>query len=382
MDLEKTTLSTPQKDNNFTEILIVLISVVVISALVLGLVFGLSKDKDKDKVNSTNSTNSTNNTIDVLNSYNNTDELIEKYKVLNPTVVKPGMEKNIQNRLLTGFENWNRGFETWKEWGNILYTNESIYNVHGCRLNLKHYQQAMDISLQQADIIMGDFHNMLITDIFCGIHYDFITNGRKSRVMEFVRFKDYGDALGTRVSEGWGSTKDSSYDGLKNFQGDDESRVQEEQIFYVVNYQIPSNETDLKKKYPIKYKTEYIDQNADEILNIILEGFDKWNTGINDYEDWVRNNYDSNANSSSLDERDRTREEYIKEMKELCETYEIKKKYFDNILIRGNWAALHYRYTREKKPLTGEDIYAGDRMQFLKFEEKDGGLKIVNCWTQ
>lgn len=375
MDLEKPTMSVPRKDNNFKEILIVLISVVALAALVLGLVFGLSKDHDKDKDKEEDEP-------DIVNSYNNTDELIEKYKVMNPTEVRDGIEKRVQNRLLTGFENWNRGFKAWKAWGNILYTNESIYNVHGCRLNLEHYQQAMDISLQQANITMGDFHNMLITDNYCGIHYDFLTNGRKSRVMEFVRFKEYGEPLGARVSEGWGSTKDTSYDGLKNFQGDDESRVQEEQIFFVQNYQIPSNETDLKKKYPIKYKTEYIDDNAEDILKIILEGFDAWNKGIDDYKVWVTNNYDSTANSSSLDERDRTRDEYIKEMEELCNNNEIKKKYFDNILIRGNWAALHYRYTREPKPLTGENIYVGDRMQFLKFEEKNGVLKIANSWIQ
>lgn len=375
MDLEKPTMSVPRKDNNFKEILIVLISVEALAALVLGLVFGLSKDHDKDKDKEEDEP-------DIVNSYNNTDELIEKYKVMNPTEVRDGIEKRVQNRLLTGFENWNRGFKAWKAWGNILYTNESIYNVHGCRLNLEHYQQAMDISLQQANITMGDFHNMLITDNYCGIHYDFLTNGRKSRVMEFVRFKEYGEPLGARVSEGWGSTKDASYDGLKNFQGDDERRVQEEQIFFVQNYQIPSNETDLKKKYPIKYKTEYIDDNAEDILKIILEGFDAWNKGIDDYKVWVTNNYDLTANSSSLDERDRTRDEYIKEMEELCNNNEIKKKYFDNILIRGNWAALHYRYTREPKPLTGENIYVGDRMQFLKFEEKNGVLKIANSWIQ
>jgi len=375
MDLEKPTMSVPRKDNNFKEILIVLISVVALAALVLGLVFGLSKDHDKDKDKEEDEP-------DIVNSYNNTEELIEKYKVMNPTEVRDGIEKRVQNRLLTGFENWNRGFKAWKAWGNILYTNESIYNVHGCRLSLEHYQQAMDISLQQANITMGDFYNMLITDNYCGIHYDFLTNGRKSRVMEFVRFKEYGEPLGARVSEGWGSTKDASYDGLKNFQGDDESRVQEEQIFFVQNYQIPSNETDLKKKYPIKYKTEYIDDNAEDILKIILEGFDAWNKGIDDYKVWVTNNYDSTANSSSLDERDRTRDEYIKEIEELCNNNEIKKKYFDNILIRGNWAALHYRYTREPKPLTGENIYVGDRMQFLKFEEKNGVLKIANSWIQ
>ena len=49
MDLEKPIMSVPRKDNNFKEILIVLISVEALAALVLGLVFGLSKDHDKDK---------------------------------------------------------------------------------------------------------------------------------------------------------------------------------------------------------------------------------------------------------------------------------------------------------------------------------------------
>ena len=49
--------------------------------------------------------------VDILNSYNNTDELIKKFPVMYPTTVKPGLERNIQNRLLTGFENWNRGYE-------------------------------------------------------------------------------------------------------------------------------------------------------------------------------------------------------------------------------------------------------------------------------
>ena len=55
---------------------------------------------------------------------------------------------------------------------------------------------------------------MLITGEFTAIHYDFLKgvegNLNKSRVMEFVKFKDYGGDLGTRVVEGWGSTKDKS----------------------------------------------------------------------------------------------------------------------------------------------------------------------------
>ena len=247
---------------------IVLICTVCVLALVFGLVFGLRKNNEEvpntDKEEKDEE-------IDVLNSYNNTKELIKKYPVINNTTVLPGLEEKIQNRLLTGFENWNRGFKTWKAWGNILYTNDSIYNVHGARLSLAHYQAAMDISLKQAKILMGDFHNMLITDDFTAIHYDFITEKEGSRtvgkVMEFVKFKDYGNELGTRVVEGWGSTKDNSYYGLIQFQKE-EKEEQERQDNYNLNYVIPEKE-DLKEKYPIKYKTSYIDENSDDILKII-----------------------------------------------------------------------------------------------------------------
>ena len=83
--------------------IVVGISIIAVLALVLGLVLGLRKKDKTDK-----------NEQGVLNSYDNTEELIKKYPVINPTTVLEEIEKNIQNRLLTGFENWNRGFDTWK----------------------------------------------------------------------------------------------------------------------------------------------------------------------------------------------------------------------------------------------------------------------------
>ncbi|MBQ3800614.1 MAG: hypothetical protein II837_09995, partial [Treponema sp.] len=74
----------------------------------------------------------------------------------------------IENRLLTGFENWNRGFDAWKSWGTILYTDDSIYNVHGVRLTLAEYQAAMNVTLKQANIQMGDFQNIIICDDWAG----------------------------------------------------------------------------------------------------------------------------------------------------------------------------------------------------------------------
>ena len=360
-------------EKNILFLIIIVISILCVLALVLGLVFGLRKEDDEDS-----------NETGVLNSYDNTEELKKKYPTNNPTKIINYLESNIQNRLLTGFENWNRGFETWKAWGNILYTNESIYNVHGARLSLASYQNAMDVSLQQQTIIMGDFHNMLITGEFAAIHYDFYSGTQepltKSRVMEFVRFTDYGGNLGTRVVEGWGSTKDNSTDGLKKFQADKEKAEQEAQDNYITNYFIPKSD-DLKVKYIIKNPTVYIDTNAKDILEILLNGFDSWNKGIESFKEWINEAYDSNAISSSLEQKDRTMEEYKNNLTELFKTQTIEKLYFENILIRDNWAALHYRF-RNKTVGNDEKIDTGDRMEFFKFEEIEGKLKIIGNWIQ
>ena len=78
-----------------TMLIVSIISGAAVIGLTLGLVLGLkntpSKYNDSEEENV------------VLDSYDNTDELIKKYKVLNPTTVNEGIEKRIQNRLLTGF---------------------------------------------------------------------------------------------------------------------------------------------------------------------------------------------------------------------------------------------------------------------------------------
>ena len=356
---------------------ITLIVVIIVLAIVLGLVFGLRKSEEEKK----QTPDKEDDKIDVLNLYNNTAELIKLFPVINNTTVLPDIEEKIQNRLLTGFVNWNRGFKTWKAWGNILYTNESIYNVHGARLSLAHYQAAMDISLQQADIQMGAFHNMLITGNFCAIHYDFTTKGKTSKVMEFVRFTDYGSETNpdTRVVEGWGSTKDDSYYGLINFQGKEEREEQEKQNKFNLDYQIPTTDN-LTEKYNITYPTKYLDENADDIFQILLKGFDEWNEGASNYIQWVNEYFAENATSSSLDERVRNMDQYKSEINERFQKEKITKLYFDNVLIRENWAALHYRFRTENLKSTNKTV--GDRMEFYKFQEIEGNLKIVANWIQ
>ena len=262
----------------------------------------------------------------------------------------------------------------------LLYIPESIYNVHGARLSLASYQAAMDVTLQQATILMGDFHNMLITDKYCAINYEITTNGRKSKVMEFVQFAQT-DEHGTYVNEGWGSTKDSTCDGLRaGFQAAAERTEQDNLENELLSLEIPSS-NDLKEKYPIKYPTDYSAE-EEKKLEIILEGFDAWNNGIEAYKAWVDEAYDKNAKSSGLNEVERTMDEYKKEMEELCNEKTITKLRFDNVLIREDWAGIHYRYRIEEDSEKGIEKYVGDRMQFLKFQEIGGSLKIVASWIQ
>ena len=240
-------------------------------------------------------------------------------------------------------------------------------------MTLAQYQKSMDVTLKRYKIELGQFHNMVINGDYTAIYYDQYQGEQRTpgTVMEFVRFKDYGEELGTRVVVGWGGTKGSSFDSMRIYQDDQQRMIQDEQINLLLHYQIPTTGT-LREKYPILYPVEYLDNvQANKYIDIILEGFDKWNTGIDDYITWIDQGYTNNATSYGLNREQRKIKNYKEAMKQLDETYEIKKLYFDNILIRDNWAALHYRYRRVNR--ADNTAYVGDRMQFLKFVEEEGG---------
>ena len=85
--------------------------------------------------------------------------------------------------------------------------------------------------------------------------------------------------------------------------------------------------------------TTYIDDNAESILSIILTGFDEQNIGIDNFKHWINVNYVSNAISTYNDnDNSRTLDEYKTELDELFKQKTIEKLYFDNVLIRDNWA--------------------------------------------
>ncbi len=317
--------------------------------------------------------------VDIVNDYNNTDELKAKFPVVNETPVADGIGKAIENRLLTGFENWNRGFDAWKAWGDILYTEDSIYNVHGARLTLAEYQQSMDIMLKQMGMLMGDFNNMVICDDWAAIHYDITTvkgdEKKPGTVMEFVQFKDYGDELGTRVVEGWGGPKDESYEGMTKFQSDEEKEIQKKQNEEILSYEIPDTD-DLAKKYPVKNPTTDNSENADTMREAILKDFDNFNKGAEAYAEWAEELFTDDAKISVRgEEYDRTG--YIDLEKAAEKEKKTTKLYFDNMLISGDWVAIHYRTVTED-PATGAKDN-GDRMEFFRFNE-DG--KVDLCYKK
>jgi hypothetical protein len=98
---------------------------------------------------------------------------------------------------------------------------------------------------------------------------------------------------------------------------------------------------------------------------------------------WVENNYINDAlicGLYGLDGTTRTKAEYITAMNQLATSQKIERLYFDNILIRDNLAALHYRYRSED--LTNHEKSVGDRMQFLKFKEEGSVYKIEGSWIK
>jgi len=365
---------------NTIRILTVSLTALTMMAVAVGC--GANTDSSLSKVEANSSLGQS--TVSVSDSYDNTEELAATFPIMNPTPIETELEKNIQNRLLNGFENWNRGYDAWEAWGDILYTEDSLYNVHGVKLTLKEYQSAMNAQLKSTDIQMGNFNNMIINDDWAAIRYDISSTDRKTQqssdgsVMEFVHFKDYGDPLGTRVVEGWAGTKGADFDGLTSFQTEDAKVAQQAELDAIVNAKIPDT-TDLETKYPVTYPTPINTDMAKKIQNAILNDFDKWNQGADTWIKWADTYYDSNLQYHTNAET-MTLSEYKASVKNTAESTDVKRIRFDNMLISGDWAAIHYRITNEDTT-TGEKT-AGDVMQFLHFVEDGNSLKVIESWTK
>lgn len=304
------------------------------------------------------------NGITITNSYDNTEDLLKKFPVEHPTAIDTETGKKIENRLLTGFENWNRGISAWRAWGNILYTKDSVYDVHGARLTLLEYQNLMAVMLKQVDIKMGAFHNILINDDWTVIRYDISTNGKPGATMEFVNFRDYGKELGVRVVEGWGGPRDGSFASMSRMQTNEEKTAQIRADAELFAYQIPDS-SDLEKKYPVRHPTKPVSRNAAAMKTQILKAFDAWNQGQKAFVENAAGIFTGDARIQLPHLRDVSVSEYVKEAAAFCADTRREKKYFDSILISDDWAAYHFRFV--DTDLASGRQAAGDGMHFIHF---------------
>ena len=225
-------------------------------------------------------------------------------------------------------------------------------------------------TLGKMSIAMGNFNNMLIVGNYCAIYYDIIIGKNRGTTMEFVQFTDYGtpEKPDVRVVEGWGGVKDDTYYNSLARQGSAEKQVEEEQNNFLLSYNPEGS-------FFIKYPTNNNDSRG--FTDIILEGFDEWNKGKDTYLDLVDKYFHENV-TSKYGNTERNMTQYKAGINKLFDEQNITKLYLDNLLVRDDWVAIHYRYRSIDKQNTKVKI--GDRMEFFKFDKEE--LKIVGNWIK
>lgn len=306
-----------------------------------------------------------------------TEELLERFPIVYETPAETDMAKKIQNRMLNGFNTWNLGYDAWEHWGEVLYSEDSIYNVHGAHLTLAEYQASMNMALQATDIQMGQFRNMILSDNWAAIRYDTSMTNRQtgettySPVTEFVRFADFGER-GAKVDEGWGSIRDASMQGMLYFMTDEEKAYQQELDDAILNIVLPEME-DLEEKYPITYPTEISTEMGDAIKALVLSEFDAWNNGS--WNEWADQNCTDDI-VYTLDNHDITLEEAKSELSQKIKDLHVQRVRLDNLIVSEDWAGIHYWnvITDENGVRTPMDT-----MAFMHFVNTDAGIKADLC---
>ncbi len=248
-----------------------------------------------------------------------TDELLKSFPIEYQTPAETDLNKKVQNRMLNGFNRWNMGYDAWEHWGEVLYHDDSIYNVNGVKLTLKEYQQAMDVSLKKLDIRMGTFKNMVLVDDWMAIQYDIVNIDRETgkenpgTTMEFAKFGDYGE-LGAKVDEGWGGVKNESYSGTMHFQTEEEQKAQQEFMDELTSTVLEDTD-DLEAKYPVVYPTTIDTEIGEKMKTAILNDFESWNQGADKWEEWTEEFYTEDAAMNYLGD-DISMDDYKAEMKD------------------------------------------------------------------
>ena len=309
-----------------------------------------------------------------------TDELLKTFPIEYQTPAETELSKKIQNRMLNGFNRWNMGYDAWEHWGEVLYHDDSIYNVNGVKLTLDEYQTAMDMSLKKLDIQMGTFKNMILVDDWMAIQYDIVNIDRATgekhpgTTMEFAKFGDYGE-LGAKVDEGWGGVKNENYDGTMHFQTEEEQKAQKEFMDELCNTKLKDTDN-LEEKYPVVYPTTIDTELGKQMKAAILNDFENYNSGYAAWDKWTDEFYAENA-SLNYKGDDVSLDEYKDIVKdEIGNTSRVR---INNILVSEDWAAIHFWTVTTNEDGTKE---ADNHMQFLHFVQNGDKVQVDNCFMK
>ncbi len=309
-----------------------------------------------------------------------TEELLKKFPIKHQTPALTDLSKKIQNRMLNGFNRWNMGYDAWEHWGEVLYHDDSIYNVNGVKLTLKEYQQAMDVSLKKLDIQMGTFKNMVLVDDWMAIQYETVNIDRATgkatpgTTMEFAKFGDYGP-LGAKVDEGWGGVKNSTYSGTMHFQTKEEQKAQNKFMEELMSTKLKDT-TNQEEKYPVVYPTTINTELGMKMKAAILQDFEYFNQGAAAYDTWAGSFFTKDAKMNYLGD-DISLNDYIKTLE--AQTATNQRVRINNILISEDWAAIHYWTVTTNADGTKD---ADNHMQFLHFVENGGNLQVDMCYAK
>ena len=308
-----------------------------------------------------------------------TEELLKLFPVTYQTPAATKMEQNVQNRMLNGFNRWNMGYAAWEHWGEVLYYDDSIYNVHGVRLTLQEYQKAMNMSLKATDIRMGDFQNMILCGDWMAIRYDTVNNDRRTgketpaSVMEFARFKDFGEK-GAKVEEGWGGVKQVTYPFMSSFQTKEEQAAQQSFMQAIADTKLPDTDN-LEEKYPVCYPTPIETALGKKMKAAVLRDFENWNRGYEAWSSWADEFYTEDAVYTYKGQK-LTLSRLREVMKPIIASN--RRVRINNILVSENWTAVHYW---DVTTLADGTKDVANHMQFLHFTEDGDGVKVDLCWA-
>ena len=121
-----------------------------------------------------------------------------------------------------------------------------------------------------------------------------------------------------------------------------------------------------------------------QIEDRLRAGFKNWNGGYDGWLEWCNTLYEPDAHYNipfGGSQKRCTLEEYKAMMGQLFQHFTMELGDFDNMIIKGQWAAI--RYTVKVRNLdTGAEILQ-HTMEFVKFKDNhdERGVRVVEGWA-